>query len=85
MIPPASAETFGHRRILHTGGINGFSAVLIRVPEMKVTAIVLANNSTVNTGQVARDLLAIYFGQKYTVPAPSTAARIDLAALGVGS
>jgi CubicO group peptidase (beta-lactamase class C family) len=75
MIPPSSAETFGHRRILHTGGINGFSAVLIRVPEMKVTAIVLANNSTANTSQVARDLLAIHFGQKYTVPAPSTAVK----------
>ena len=75
MIPPPSAETLGHRRILHTGGINGFSAVLIRVPELKVTAIVLANNSSANTGQVARDLLAIHFGQKYTVPAPATAAR----------
>ena len=63
-IVPASPETFGHRRFVHGGGINGFSAILIRQPDVNVTAIVLANSSTVNAGAVGRDLLAVYYGRK---------------------
>lgn len=63
-IVPASPETFGHRRLVHGGGINGFSAMLIRQPDVNVTAIVLANSSSVNAGAVARDLLAVYYGRK---------------------
>jgi CubicO group peptidase (beta-lactamase class C family) len=59
----AAPQTFGYKRLLHGGGINGFSAHLIRVPELKVTAIVLSNNSTNSSTRVANDLLAIYFGQ----------------------
>ena len=70
MIVPPSPATFGHRRIAHSGGINGFSSMLIRVPDLRVTAIVLSNNMAANAGAVARDLLALYFGQPYTVPAP---------------
>ena len=77
MISPPAEATFGHRRIVHTGGINGFSAVIIRVPETQVTAIVLSNNSAVNAGAVGRDLLAIYFGQPYTVATPPKVAKVD--------
>jgi CubicO group peptidase (beta-lactamase class C family) len=68
-IAEPSAATFGHKRILHSGGINGFSSMLIRIPGENVTAIVLSNNSSANAGLVARDLLALYYGQPYTVPA----------------
>ena len=76
-IAPASAVTFGHRRIAHSGGINGFSAMIIRLPDVNVTSIVLANNDSVNAGAVARDLLAIFYGQPYTVPVPRTVATVD--------
>jgi CubicO group peptidase (beta-lactamase class C family) len=76
-IAEPSPATFGHRRIAHSGGINGFSSVIIRVPDTNVTAIVLSNNETVNAGAVGRDLLAIYYGQPYTVPAPHTVAQVD--------
>ena len=76
-IAEPSPSTFGHKRIAHSGGINGFSAMLIRVPDENVTAIVLSNNSTVNAGLVARDLLAVYYGQPYTVPVAPTVARVD--------
>jgi len=72
-----SPATFGHKRIAHSGGINGFSSMLIRVPGENVTAIVLSNNSTVNAGLVARDMLAVYYGQPYTMPAVQTVAKVD--------
>ena len=51
--------------------------MLIRLPDPNVTAIVLSNNSSANAGLVARDLLALYFGQPYTVPVPRTIVPVD--------
>ena len=67
-IAEPSAATFGHRRVSHSGGINGFSAQIIRLPDVNVTAIVLSNNESANAGAAARDLLALYYGQPYTLP-----------------
>jgi CubicO group peptidase (beta-lactamase class C family) len=77
MLATPSAPTFGYRRIAHGGGINGFSAMIIRVPDPNVTAIVLSNNDTASASAVARDLLAIYYGQRYTIPTAHTVAKID--------
>ena len=78
-IAPPSPATFGHRRVAHGGGINGFSAFISRLPDVNVTAIVLTNNDSLagGAGAVARDLLAIYFGQPYKIPAPRTVAKVD--------
>ena len=80
-IAPSSPATFGHRRMAHSGGINGFSSVIIRLPDTNVTAIVLANNTAVNAGAVGRDLLALYFGQPYTVPAAKSVASVPATTL----
>lgn len=80
-VSPPSPATFGHLQIVHSGGINGFSSMLIRVPDLNVTAIVLSNNMSVNAGAVARDLLALYFGQPYTVPAPRASVTVPSAKL----
>jgi CubicO group peptidase (beta-lactamase class C family) len=62
----------GHRRVAHGGGINGFSTFITRLPEPRLTFIVLSNNDGANAANLARDLAAIYFGQAYTMPAPPT-------------
>ena len=49
-------------------GINGFSSAIIRLPEPNVTAIVLANNESVNASAMGRDLLALFYGERYTLP-----------------
>jgi CubicO group peptidase (beta-lactamase class C family) len=72
-----SPATFGHKRVVHTVGINGFSSVIVRLPDSNVTSIVLSNNESAPAAPVARDLLAIYFGQPYTAPAPQTVAKVD--------
>ncbi|MBM3809470.1 MAG: beta-lactamase family protein [Acidimicrobiia bacterium] len=61
----------GHRRMAHAGGINGFSSVLIRLPDVKMTFIVLANNDGANAAVIGRDLAALYFGQPYSIPSPA--------------
>lgn len=76
-VRPPSPETFGRLHVSHGGGINGFSAMIVRLPEDRVTAIVLANNETAAAGPIARDLLSIYFGQPYKVPVERTAVKID--------
>jgi CubicO group peptidase (beta-lactamase class C family) len=64
-----SEASYGHTWLAHSGGINGFSAMIIRVPDAKLTVIVLSNNATVAAGAVANDLLALYFGKAPTKPA----------------
>ena len=66
--PPAPLLFGGHRRQVHSGGINGFSSVLVRLPEPNITVVVLANTDAVNTGAIGRDVAAIYFGLPYTIP-----------------
>ena len=65
---PMPNQFGGHRRIEHGGGINGFSSTIIRLPEPNVTAIVLANNESVNASAIGRDLLALFYGERYTPP-----------------
>ena len=77
IIAAASPATFGHRRMVHGGGINGFAANIIRVPDSNVTAIVLSNNESGSASAPARDLLALYYGQPYTVPTVKTVANVD--------
>jgi len=64
-----SEASYGYTWLAHSGGINGFSAMIIRVPDAKLTIIVLSNNATVAAGAVANDLLALYFGKAPTKPA----------------
>lgn len=65
----------GHRRIAHSGGINGFSSVIVRLPDSHVTIIVLGNNDSAGASPLGRDIGAIYFGQPYTLPAESAAGK----------
>ncbi len=67
----------GYRRIMHNGGINGFSSVIFRLPDPNVTVIVLANNNTVNATAIGRDIIALYYGQPYQTPVERTVASID--------
>ena len=66
--PAPSPQTFGRKQLAHGGGINGFSTMIIRMPDENVTSIVLSNVQQAQTGRIARDLLAILFGQPYEVP-----------------
>ena len=71
-IAEPDAKLFGgHKRVAHGGGINGFSSMIIRLPEPRLTFIVLSNNEGGNAANIARDLASIYFGQAYTIPAPT--------------
>lgn len=66
---PASRATFGHARMQHGGVIHGFSTVLIRVPEVKLTAIVFSNNPAAGpAAPIGWDMLAIYYGGAYKIP-----------------
>lgn len=75
--PPAAGAFGGHRRIAHGGGINGFSAMFVRLPDPKMTVIVLANNDSASASAVGRDVMAIYYGHKYEIPAVRTVAKVD--------
>ncbi len=77
VMPMPSPATFGRRQTTHGGGINGFSSMLIRLPDDKMTIVVLANNEFTNTGRIARDLLAISLGEPYQTPVQRVAITVD--------
>jgi CubicO group peptidase (beta-lactamase class C family) len=74
---PAPALFGGHQRIAHSGGINGFSSVIVRLPDPNLTFIVLANNDSANAAAIGRDLAAIYFGHPYAIPEERKVAAVD--------
>ena len=67
---PNAGAFGGHPRIAHSGGINGFSSNFVRLPDVNLTMIVLANIESPVSGLIARDMAAIYFGQPYVLPKP---------------
>jgi len=71
-IQPADKSTSGHLQIGHGGGINGFSTMIQRVPDDRVTVIVLSNVDNLSAGNIARDVTAILYGRPYQVPDTST-------------
>jgi CubicO group peptidase (beta-lactamase class C family) len=73
----ATDTQFNRKRIAHGGGINGFSTFFARYPDDKVTVAVLANMETAASGEIARSLAAIVFGEKYDLPKRRTAIKLD--------
>jgi CubicO group peptidase (beta-lactamase class C family) len=70
-------ERFGHREIMHAGGIDGFSAYLARYPDDRLTIIVLGNNESVPAYNIGMNIAAILFEQPYDLPATRTPVAID--------
>jgi CubicO group peptidase (beta-lactamase class C family) len=73
----AVLEVFGRRFVGHYGGINGFQAALHRYPDDRVCIIVLHNGESGHFNRVPRDLAAILFGKKYTVPTPRKPVAVE--------
>jgi CubicO group peptidase (beta-lactamase class C family) len=72
--------TFDGRPVYeHGGGIHGFSAYVIRLPQDRVYVAVLSNYSNANTGLLARKLAALAVGKPLVDPAPVSMDRSTLA------
>jgi len=66
-----------HRLIVHSGGIHGFSAYVIRDPSEQLYIAVLTNMQSIPVQAIAEGLAAIAFGDPYELPAEHTAVEID--------
>ena len=71
-------KQFDRKMISHNGGINGFSTIISRYPDDKVTIIVLANMQTNAAGRIAKALAGMVFG---VPPVVHTEIKIDPALL----
>lgn len=80
---PAQGVFGGHKRIAHGGGIPGFSAFFARLPEPRMTVIVLSNNDRASASAIARDIMAIYYGHTYEVPVVKTATEANREGSGI--
>jgi len=75
-VQPADKAPSGRLQIGHGGGINGFSTMITRVPDDRVTVIVLGNVDNISAGNIARDVLAINYGLPYQVPVERTSINV---------
>jgi CubicO group peptidase (beta-lactamase class C family) len=72
-------QKFNRKLVIHGGGINGFSTMLARFPEEKITVVVLRNADYgyLNPGKISDNLAAILLGEKYEIPRERTAIKVD--------
>lgn len=49
------------RMLAHGGGINGFSSYILRLPDQRMSFIVLANNGSADTESIAIGIARLYF------------------------
>lgn len=54
----------GHSVVSHAGGINGFTAAIVRYPNDKVVVIVLGNREDVDASKICVQLAKMVFGVK---------------------
>lgn len=61
-------NVFNHKMIAHSGEIDGFTSNISRFVEDDVTIIILSNFEQTPINLINRDLIAIVFNEKYTIP-----------------
>jgi CubicO group peptidase (beta-lactamase class C family) len=71
------SDLYKHKRISHSGGINGFSSNISRYLDDDICIVVLSNYEHSVIGKIAKDLAAIAFGEKYELPQERKVAEID--------
>lgn len=74
----------GRREVGHAGSGAGFSTMIARFIDDRLTVIVLSNSDAANAGAAARDLAAIWFGETPRAPAPDPKTRFLDAVLADG-
>ncbi|MCI0513617.1 serine hydrolase [candidate division KSB1 bacterium] len=79
------ADFRGCKSVEHGGGLHGFNAQLSRLPEKKVTVIVLSNclNNLpqLNPGTLARDLLEVFLWEELATKAANVVVQLSPAQL----
>ncbi len=63
----------GHRTVRHSGGSFGYKAEFLRLPDDRLTVIVLANASRVEATGIAERIADVYLGESGEEPAPPSA------------
>jgi CubicO group peptidase (beta-lactamase class C family) len=69
-------EAFGRKRLQHTGGLPGYTSVLIKFPADRVTIVIFANSDRFRFGRIMRDVSAIALGQPYDLPVRGSVVKL---------
>jgi len=69
-------EIAGTTQVGHTGSIPGFIANFMKFPKEDITIILLCNYQDVDGNQLSNDLVAVTFGNPYTLPVQKKAVAL---------
>ncbi|HEU4903459.1 MAG TPA: serine hydrolase, partial [Flavisolibacter sp.] len=75
------SEKNGRTQIGHTGSIPGFIANFMQFPKEDVTIILLANYQDTDGRRLSDDLVAVVFGEDYTLPVKKQVVALSEAVL----
>jgi CubicO group peptidase (beta-lactamase class C family) len=67
----------GKRRLAHGGGIPGYITMVSRLPEDKVSVILLSNASNQSIGEITKSIYAILYHHPYQLPEAKKAISLD--------
>ncbi|MEO7041074.1 MAG: serine hydrolase [Gemmatimonadaceae bacterium] len=73
----AISSLFGRKMEHHDGGIDGFTSNIARFPDDQVLIVVLSNLEQAPVDAITKDLAAIVFGEKYSLPSARKIAKLD--------
>jgi CubicO group peptidase (beta-lactamase class C family) len=63
-------RTENNRQVIgHGGGINGFSTMIVRIPQERLFTAALSNLETRDAGRIANELVRLALGEKVDLPA----------------
>lgn len=68
----------GVKQISHGGGIDGFSTMIVRVPEQKLVVVTLSNLEQSLGGKLAQELARLELGQEVAVPAARKEVKVPV-------
>lgn len=64
-------------QVWHNGGINGFHSMYVHCPATRTCAIVLSNFEDGLPDRMGREMIAILFGEAYSLPRKHVVAEVD--------
>jgi CubicO group peptidase (beta-lactamase class C family) len=70
-------KAYGQKLVSHAGGIDGFTAIIERLPAKKLSAVVLSNIEMFSVDVITNDLFAMVLKEPYKLPQVQVQTQVD--------
>ena len=75
---PLGSSTDSALFVFHSGGVNGFNTLIVRIPDRRLLIVLLNNTESAPLIAIARSVAGILYGKPYAAPVQSLAQELAL-------